>query len=226
VERPALASVVATLRKHYGKPAPPLTRDPFELVLLENAAYLVDDVRRRLTWEALREATGFAPAKIVATSRARLAAVLREGGMLPEHRAEKVRKAARVALDRFGGDVKRALRGLPAIDARLALTKFPSIGEPGADKILLLSRSRHVLALDSNALRVLVRLGFAREERQYAATYRAAQSAVAPELQKDYAWLTAASALLRRHGQELCRRTKPRCAACPLATECAFARAS
>jgi hypothetical protein len=50
-----LASVVSALRKHYGKPAPPLTRDPFELVLLENAAYLVDDSRRATTWEALRD---------------------------------------------------------------------------------------------------------------------------------------------------------------------------
>ena len=33
-------------------------------------------------------------------------------------------------------------------------------GEPGAEKVLLFSGSAPVLALDSNALRVLLRLGF------------------------------------------------------------------
>jgi endonuclease III len=218
-----LASVVSALRKHYGKPAPPLTRDPFELVLLENAAYLVDDARRRTTWEALRDAVGFDPARIAATSVARLAKVLRGGGMLPEHRARKVQKAARVALDKFGGRVKSVL-SLPAADARRALQRFPSIGEPGADKILMLTRTAPVLALDSNALRVLVRLGFEREHEQYAATYRAMQTAIARDVKKDYSWLAEASDLLRRHGQTLCRRTKPRCDACPLAKECPSAQ--
>jgi endonuclease III len=218
-----LVSVVSILRKHYGKPAPPLTRDPFELVLLENAAYLVDDARRRSTWEALRDAVGFDPARIAAMPIARLARVLRGGGMLPEHRAKKVQKAARVALDRFGGRVKRAL-SLPAADAKRALQRFPSIGEPGADRILMLTRTAPILALDSNALRVLVRLGFERERKQYAATYRAMQAAIEPEAKKDYRWLAEASDLLRRHGQTLCKRTKPHCDACPLSKDCPSSR--
>ena len=218
-----LASVVSALRKHYGKPAPPLTRDPFELVLLENAAYLVDDARRATTWEALRDAVGFDPARIAATSIARLARVLRGGGMLPEHRARKVQKAARVALDKFGGRVRSVL-SLPTADAKRALQRFPSIGEPGADKILMLTRTAPVLALDSNALRVLVRLGFESEHEQYASTYRAMQKAIARDVKKDYRWLAEASDLLRRHGQTLCRRTKPRCGACPLAKECPSAQ--
>ncbi len=218
-----LASVVSALRKHYGKPAPPLTRDPFELVLLENAAYLVDDSRRATAWEALRDAVGFDPARIAATSIARLARVLRGGGMLPEHRARKVQKAARVALDKFGGRVRSVL-SLPTADAKRALQRFPSIGEPGADKILMLTRTAPVLALDSNALRVLVRLGFEREHEQYASTYRAMQKAIARDVKKDYRWLAEASDLLRRHGQTLCRRTKPRCDACPLEKECPSAQ--
>jgi endonuclease III len=218
-----LVSVVSVLREHYGKPAPPVTRDPFELVLLENAAYLVDDARRRATWEALRDAVGFDPARLAAMPVARLARVLRGGGMLPEHRATKVQKAARVALDRFGGHVKSVL-SMPVADAKRALQRFPSIGEPGADKILMLTRTSTVLALDSNALRVLVRLGFERERKQYSATYRAMQAAIAGDLKKDHRWLVEASDLLRQHGQTLCKRTKPRCDVCPLAKECPSSR--
>jgi endonuclease III len=218
-----LVSVVSVLRRHYGRPAPPLTRDPFELVLLENAAYLVDDARRRTTWEALRDAVGFDAARIAAMPVARLARVLRGGGMLPEHRAKKVQKAARVALERFGGRVKGVL-SLPIADAKRALQRFPSIGEPGADRILMLTRTAPVLALDSNALRVLVRLGFERERKQYTATYRAMQAVVAREVKKDYRWLAEASDLLRRHGQTLCKRANPKCDACPLAKECPSSR--
>jgi len=34
--------------------------------------------------------------------------------------------------------------------------------------------------------------------------------------------LTRAYLLLKRHGQELCKRTNPKCAACPLNSRCAY----
>ena len=41
-----LQKIVSQLAKHYGKPGAPVTTDPFELILLENIAYLVSDERR------------------------------------------------------------------------------------------------------------------------------------------------------------------------------------
>jgi endonuclease III len=93
-----------------------------------------------------------------------------------------------------------------------------------ADKLLLAAGSEVTLALESNGLRVLVRLGYAKEDANYAKTYRAAAEAVTPELPDDAAWLVAAHQLLRRHGQETCRRSEPRCKLCPLAPGCDFAR--
>jgi endonuclease III len=92
-------------------------------------------------------------------------------------------------------------------------------GPPGKDKILMFSRTAR-LALDSNALRVLQRLGFAKEARDYRASYHRAQAVVAAQLPRDFAWLVSASQLLRRHGQELRRRTTPECAPCPLRLGC------
>ena len=43
---PTLAEIVLALEAAYGKPAPPRFTDPFDLILLENASYLVDDERR------------------------------------------------------------------------------------------------------------------------------------------------------------------------------------
>jgi len=112
----------------------------------------------------------------------------------------------------------------PLPEARKALMKFPSIGAPGAEKILLLSGSHPVLGLDSNGLRVLIRLGYGREGKSYAASYRSAQEAAAPRLEPRCDRLIRAHLLLRRHGQTLCRRSRPRCEACPVASVCAYSQ--
>jgi endonuclease-3 len=59
---------------------------------------------------------------------------------------------------------------LPLPKAKKALQKFPGIGEPGAEKILLFTRTHPLMALESNGLRVLVRLGFGAEHKNYATT--------------------------------------------------------
>ena len=146
--------------------------------------------------------------------------MIRDGGMLPEHRAEKLVKAANTALE-IGLDRLRDLIRTDAKKAGKLLQKFPGIGEPGADKILLFSRAKRTLGADSNVLRVLVRLGFGEgDEQHYTQMYRSAAQAVAAQLPEDYAWLIAAHQLLRRHGQEICKRSVPLCEACPLTNGC------
>jgi endonuclease III len=48
------------------------------------------------------------------------------------------------------------------------------------------------------------------------------QRAADDGLDKDYSWLIEAHLLLRRHGQELCKNSKPECRKCPLAPDCDF----
>ena len=102
------------------------------------------------------------------------------------------------------------------------MRRFPGIGEPGAEKILLFSGRHPFLAPDSNGLRVLIRLGFVREEKSYAKSYsesRAAATALPPRVDA----MQEAHLLLQRHGQTLCRRNDPLCDACPLRDACAYA---
>ena len=95
-------------------------------------------------------------------------------------------------------------------------------GDPGAEKLFLFSRTHRILALDSNGLRVLLRLGYGEERKSYSSTYRSAQYAVERELKKDYDWLIAAHQLLRHHGQELCKTARPLCSRCPLKSSCRY----
>ena len=191
------------------------------MILLENVAYLVSDERREQAFNALCERVGLSPPEILTAHEERLMEVARLGGMHPAARVEKLRRIAQIALKEFDGDLDKVVKQ-PIAQAKKSLKKFPGIGDPGAEKILLFSKTQPVLALDSNALRVLLRLGYGEERKSYAATYRSAQEAIASELKRDFDWLIAAHQLLRRHGQELCKTAEPLCASCPLKSSCRY----
>jgi len=220
--RSPLVRALDALEKLHGAPPAPPTRDPLELVLWENVAYLADDTRRAEAFRALKKRVGTRSEEVLA-ARGELLFEIGRAGIMPGGSAEKLRRTAAIALEQFGGDLKAVVKR-PLPEARKALMKFPSLGAPGAEKILLLSGCHPVLALDSNGLRVLVRLGYGHEAKSYAATYRSAQEAAAAQLPPDVEKLTRAHLLLRHHGQTLCRRSKPLCEACPVAEVCVYYR--
>ena len=213
--------IVDGLKSFYGKPAPPITTDPFELILWENVAYLISDERRAEAFTLLRKSVGTKPHEILAAKNDDLLRVARLGGMQPEKRAAKLRELALISMNEFSGDLNAALR-LPRPHAKKALQKFPSIGEPSAEKILLFTRSYPVLGLESNGLRVLLRLGFGAEQKTYSASYRSVQEAIRDQLNDNYDWLIDAHLLLRRHGKELCKTNRPVCEKCPVRNVCAY----
>src|SRR5256714_9624249 len=219
---PSLNNIVSRLLKHYGKPKPLITTDPFELVLLESVAYLVTDERRAEAFTALRQQSGTKPHEILAAANEKILKATKLGGMHPEQRVHRLKEIALIAMNEFEGDVRRALKLLPLTKAKQALRKFPSIGEPSAEKILLFARVYPVLGLESNGLRVLLRLGFGEEKKNYTATYRSVQEAIKRELKEDFAWLIDANLLLRQHGKELCKTNNPKCDECPIRSDCVY----
>ena len=219
--RKSFTNIIDELQNFYGLPAPPKVNDPLGMILLENVAYLLSDERRERAFDALREKVGLTPPEILTAHEETLLEVARLGGMLPAARVEKLRRIAQIALQEFDGDLDKALKQ-PLAQAKKSLKKFPGIGDPGAEKILLFSKTHPILALDSNGLRVLRRLGYGEEQKSYGATYRSAQEAVKDEMKKDFDWLIAAHQLLRVHGQQLCKTTAPLCAKCPVRASCRY----
>ncbi len=214
----SLPEILASLESACGPPQAPPVKGAFEMILWENVAYLVEDDRRAEAFRALARTVGTRPEAIVSASQAALLAVARLGGMHPERRAGTLRRIAELALE-AGGDLDAALDAAPR-EAKRLLATFPSIGGPGAEKILLFARDHPVLALESNGLRVLLRLGLGAQKKSYAASYRSAQEAATAGRTWSAPQLRLAHLLLRRHGKELCKTTAPRCAACPLAPRC------
>jgi endonuclease III len=217
-----IAAMLRVLRRQYGRlPAIP-TKDPFELILWENVAYLASPERRAAAFAMLKSDVGTAPSAILAAPDSALERVTAHG-ILKSRFAAKLRTCAKIALERFGGDLRAAVFG-PLAAAKKALRLFPGIGEPGAEKILLFADAQALLAPDSNALRVLSRLGFIEEQPSYARMYAASRDVVAKIRTK--AAMREAHGLLQHHGQTLCKRVTPKCGLCPLADQCAYLRAA
>jgi endonuclease-3 len=212
---PGLDVVLDRLAATYGEPDLPPHRSVLDLVWLENVAYLVDDKKRARAFTALRTHIGTRPEDVLNASEEQLQAIA-SAGILPENQADKLKRIAELA-----GEVD-GVEALPLKDAKRRVMKFPSIGEPGAEKILLLARTHAVLGLDSNGVRVLTRLGLVEEEKSYAQTYRNVQTFAQEYEAQGNEWLIRAYLLLRQHGQELCKRSRPRCEACPLTDRCRY----
>jgi endonuclease-3 len=218
---PGFKKLIARLKRHYGETNLPPARGPFELVMWENACYLLPDERRAEVFDGLRTQVGLTASAILQANDETLLALAKRGGMRPETRVFRWREIARITVSQFGADLDRILEE-PYEKAKRALKQFPTIGDPGAEKILMFCGVGPKLALESNGLRVLNRVGYGRVQKNYGATYRSVQEALQNELPHNPADLARAHLLLREHGRTLCKTNAPLCRACPAANLCAF----
>jgi endonuclease-3 len=229
-----LGRALEALEGHYGKQVAVGPSDPYEMILFVNCGYPATDAACSKGYEALRREVGTKPAEILAASKAKLAKLMRLGGIVPELRAERLKTIAKIVNEEFGGDLKWSLGkllreekkggGKGIRSAKKALKEFPVIGEPGADKILLFAGLAPIAAVPSACVGVPQRILFGAEDKNYAAGYRAAQEAMAAELSEVFDARQWAYLLLKRHGAEICKRTKPKCEICPISGRCAYFR--
>jgi endonuclease-3 len=215
------ATLIERLTKLYGEPEPPPVIEPFEMILWENVAYLANDTKRAEAFGELRARVGLTPAAIRKAKDSALLAVASKG-IVAKGTVEKLRTAAEIA--RYFHDDLAAILEKPLAAAKKDLRKFPAIGEPGAEKILLFNQRFPILAMDSNALRVVLRIGYGAEHPNYATNYKIAQRALASQLPDNCRTLIRAHQLLRQHGQTLCKTSDPICNRCPLRPDCPYFR--
>jgi endonuclease III len=142
--------------------------------------------------------------------------------MVPELRAMRLKEIVERIEKEFGGDLVDGLKGRPIAKVRAALKKFPSIADPGADRILLFGGMSPVAAVPSNCPHVLVRIQMGLERENYGVNYKEAQAMIAREVPEKFDARTRAYLLLKCHGQKLCKRTNPKCGKCPVAGSCAY----
>jgi endonuclease III len=216
-----IPELLTQLESFYGKQQADWPTDPYLFLVWWHCGYPASDAACAKGWASLTRNIGTEPQQLLAASPSTLANALRPGGMVPELRATRLKEIAARVKDQFGSDLQAALAG-PIAQARKELKKFPNIADPGADRILLFADIAPVAAVPSNCPHVVVRVQLGPESANYVETYREAQHAIETAVPAKFDARTRAYLLLKRHGQETCKRTKPKCPECPVRSSCAF----
>jgi endonuclease-3 len=217
----AVPKLLQQLELFYGSQEPCWPTDPYLFLVWWHCGYPASDAACTRGWEPLNAKIGVETRQILAASPKDLASALKPGGMVPELRALRLKEIAARVKDEFGDDLRAALVG-PMAQVRKILKSFPNIADPGADRILLFAGIVPVAAVASNSPHVLVRIQRGLERENYGVTYREAQQAIEAEVPAKFDARMRAYLLLKRHGQELCKRTKPKCTQCPISSSCAY----
>ena len=223
--RLTLDEILNRLEKFYGPQEPTFPVDPYEFLVWWYCGYPASDVACTKGWNSLSRDVGIDPDKLLKAKPAKLAGAIQPGGMFSELRAQRLQELAFRAENEFGGDLRAALAG-PVPKARKLLKSFHGIADPGADRILLFARISPIAAVPSNCAGVLLRIREKATSKNYSVTYREEQRVIASELPETFDARARAYLLLKHHGQQLCKRTHPKCPECPLQPHCAYAALS
>jgi len=206
------ASIQTAILEWYGRAGRSIafrrTRDPYAVLVSETMAQQTQIGRVEPAWE--RFMVEFPTIRALAA--APVADVLRAWqGLGYNRRALNLHRAARAAMERFGGE-------LPGSVATLA--ELPGIGPYTARAVAAIAFGAPVGAVDTNVRRVLGRIELGEAE--------AANDAAMQRLADGFVPVDAAGPwthALMDIGATLCRPRRPNCAACPVAPWCRFAAA-
>jgi len=216
-----VVDIIDRLESCYGLQKPCWPTEPYQFLIWWHCGYPASDAACQKGWKSLKEKIGVGPQGILGASTRELAEALRAGGMVPELRAVRLKEIAARVQDQFGGDLRSGLVG-PLKDVRMCLRRFPGIADPGADRILLFGGIAPVAAVPSNCPQVLVRIQRGKERENYVQTYKEAQQEILAGVRESFDARTRAYLLLKKHGEDICKRAKPLCTRCVVNTACAF----
>ena len=219
----SLSKILDRLEKFYGPKEPCWPTDPYLFLVWWYSGYPASDKACNQGYESLKKNIGVDPERLLRAPLPKMAVALKPGGMLPDLRAERLKELASRVVNEFGGDLRAALAG-PTQEARKKLKSFHSIADPGADRILLFAGLMPIAAVPSNCVHVPVRISRGSESTNYTKDYREAQQHIEAEIPAKLDARMRAYLLLKHHGQETCKRTKPRCGECPVRTDCMYVR--
>lgn len=234
-----LGQILEILEQTYGPQKLAGPADPYEMIVFLNCGYPASDGACKKGFDTLKREVGVEPKRLLAAAKTKLSKVMRPSVILPAVCAARLKDIAGRVQKEFDGDLTAALekrledQGKPGTGSRennlkpakKLLQEFPTIGEPSAEKILLFSGLAPVAAVPSAFVGVPIRLFVGQPGKNYAADYRAAREVLDTGLPKTFEARQRAYLLLKKHGQEICKRSQPKCEICPLTAHCAYLQA-
>ena len=235
-----MAQILEILEETYGPQKLAGPTDPYQMIIFLNCGYPATDEACAKGFNALKRDVGVEPKQLLAASKAKLTKLMRSCVIVPVVCAERLKDIAGRVKNEWDGDLLAALqkriaeaKGKPGggsreedlKPAKNVLQEFPTIGNPSAEKILLFSGLAPVAAVPSAFVEVPIRLFVGEPGNNYAANYRTARGILDTGLPKTFEARQRAYLLLKKHGREICKRSKPKCEMCPLPAHCAYLQA-
>lgn len=134
-------------------------------------------------------------------------------------KARKLQEFATVVVEQHDGALSSLFDGEPG-EVRDRLLAIWGIGPETADAMLLYAARKPTFVVDAYSYRLFERLDLAPGERRYDVYRDFFLAKIGPDVERLNEW----HALIVRHGQQLCRRSNPRCEDCTLLRRCPFGR--
>lgn len=204
------------LRRYYGEPELKEQRDPLAELVMTILSQNTNDANsgrafemllaRFDTWEAVLEA-----------KPDELADAIRTGG-LANVKAPRIQQILRRLRDERGELTLDFLWDMDVTPARAYLLSLPGVGPKTAACVLLFSLHKAALPVDTHVHRVSQRLELTPCRTNAEKAHALLKALVPPNLYYPF------HLLFIQHGRTICHARTPRCALCPLESECPFAR--
>lgn len=191
-------------------------KNPLDELLFILCSTKTSELGYRETFRSLRRR--FPSNRMLAAARIpEISAAIARGG-LAKKKARAIKAILQKTTAQFGEPTLAPLRRMSDAECERLLIGLPGVGKKVARCVMMYSLGRKVFPIDVHCWRVARRLGWIRATRRNRlpspADHDRLQSIIPPELRH------------RLHvnfvslGRELCTKTLPRCAACPLMEMC------
>lgn len=215
-----LTDVYARLYAHFGPQHWWPGDTPFEIIigaiLTQNTSWT--NVEKAIA--NLKRADLLEPTRLHRTTTARLAKLIRPSGYF-NLKAKKLKAFVDFLFAEHYGKLSHLFR-LDTASLREQLLAVYGIGPETADSIILYAAEQPIFVIDAYTRRIFARLDLARDDLPYAELQQLFMSNLLHDLQM----FNEYHALIVALGKNVCKKSAPRCAECPLQETCTTFRAA
>ncbi len=200
------------LEKSYGTPSPKPYKDPLEELIFTILSQNTNDRNRDRAYTSLRsrfpEWEQVMVAPVLETAEA-----IKVGG-LANQKSARIKKILTLIHDKYGKLDLNFLNKLPVTEGKELLSSFNGVGPKTVACVLLFACHKPVFPVDTHIFRVSSRLGVLPEKCSDVKAHEIMGSLVPPD--RVYSFHIN----VIRHGREVCKPARPKCAGCALRGIC------
>jgi endonuclease-3 len=184
------------------------TDDPFKTLIVTIISQNTNDRNTERAFERLSNRFRITPETLANAGAAEIQQCLRVAGLY-RNKSKVIKQVSKLILEKYHGSLQHIL-STSLNDARKELLQLPGVGPKTADVLLLFSKGKPTIPVDTHVNRVSKRLGLAPKDGDYETVREALQSLYDS---KDY---LAVHIMLILHGRRYCKARGPLCDQCPI----------